>query len=472
MAAMADNTTSEHRTFVSHSWKDKALARRVARRLSHRGVAIWIDEAEMQVGDQISQRLADEIRASGYLLVLLTKNATTSKWVAQEIDVAREARIPIIPVMAEPSLSVPLLDEVLAIDIIDPLTFEGRMDVLASALVGRPVSEDRERTAILRDLDAIGREAPDLRGLVNELLLHGKITYAQLNAVTVAEALRHPAETALIALHECADEDGRYVISLVAAKLYRELGVGYAVLERQLKLEPHGSSNLSTMFLHLGEKLERSIDLDGAFRLFQLASPPQDQAFTSFIRANFNQFGPDHRAQAVAFVVTPDRGPAGFAIDAAYELFARMPESNSLQNLWFFWVNDYKFGGKRDVQGGRQDGVFFTLMNEAAEQGLAQFDAVTKHFEETFRRLVRSSRIGGVMAAVSILTTAADRKYVGRTHLARQLSAALGSAEWQSLGRPDLWDSLYHLSLAVSSDASYGPALNALTEALRVARSN
>jgi hypothetical protein len=50
------------RAFISHSWKDKALARRIGRRLGHRGACIWIDEAEMQLGDRLSQRLADEIR--------------------------------------------------------------------------------------------------------------------------------------------------------------------------------------------------------------------------------------------------------------------------------------------------------------------------------------------------------------------------------------------------------------------------
>jgi TIR domain len=209
------------RAFISHGWKDKALARRIGRRL---GVCIWIDEAEMQVGDRLSQRLADEIRASSHLLVVLTAAAVASRWVAQEIDVARQAGIAIVPLLAEAGLSAPLLDEVMAIDITDPLSFETRMDVLAGALLGAPVSTERDRGAIRRDLAAIGRETPELRGLIDQLADRGRLTHAQLDAVSLAEPLRHPAETALIALHECADDQARYVISLVAAKLYRELG--------------------------------------------------------------------------------------------------------------------------------------------------------------------------------------------------------------------------------------------------------
>jgi hypothetical protein len=93
------------RAFISHSWKDKALARRIGRRLGHRGVWIWIDEAEMQVGDRLSQPLADEIRASSHLVVVLTAAAVASRWVAQEIDVAREAGLAIVPLLAEAGLS-------------------------------------------------------------------------------------------------------------------------------------------------------------------------------------------------------------------------------------------------------------------------------------------------------------------------------------------------------------------------------
>jgi hypothetical protein len=454
------------RAFISHSWKDKALARRIGRRLGHRGVRIWIDEAEMQVGDRLSQRLADEIRASSHLVVVLTADAVASRWVAQEIDVARNADVAIVPLLAEEGLSAPLLDEVMGIEITDPLTFETRMDVVAGALLDAPVPEERDCAAIRRDLAAIGREAPELRGLIDELADRGKLTHAQLDAVSLAEPLRHPAETALIALHECADDQARYVISLVAAKLYRELGVGYAVLERQIELEPAGSSHLHTMFNHLGGKLKRQQDLDGAFRLFQLASPPQDQAFASFVRANFDQFSEAHRDQAVAFVVTPDRGPGGFGIDAAYALFARMPDSASLRHLWFFWVNDYKFGGRADVDGAQDVGVFFSHMNDAARDGLSQFDSVMEHFERSYRSLVRSGQLDRVLEAVQMLTTAADRRYVGRAGLARELSNALGSAEWKSFGHDHLIGPLLDLAMAVSNDETYAPALQRLTQVL------
>lgn len=456
------------RAFMSHSWRDKSLARRIAYRLTHRGVPVWIDESEMQVGDHISDRLADEIRGSSHLLVLLSEPAVRSKWVAQEIAVARAATTPpvtVIPLLAEPGIASPVLDESLGLDLFDPLLFEQRMDTLASAILGSTTLEPRAPALLRRDLEVLGRQAPALKALIDQLLLTGQLTHGQLDAVTVRDEYRHEAETALIALHEQADGAARYVISLVAARLFRVHGIGFPVLARQQQLEPGGSDNLATMFSHIGATLSRPQDLDGAFRLFQLADPPQDLAFTSFVRENFDAFTPAQVADAVARVVTPDRGPARFAIDAAYALFARLPDNRSLAHLWFFWVKDYRFGGEDDAPGNARADLFYGFMNDAARGGLSQFDSVVENFRSAFRRLARKGTTAGMDAAVDLLLQAAHSRYVDRHALAKELLDALHSAEWDGPRRQQLaYQPLFDLAMAIGHDESYSAALRALTD--------
>jgi hypothetical protein len=67
---------------------------------------------------------------------------------------------------------------------------------------------------------------------------------------------------------------------------------------------------------------------------------------------------------------------------------------------------------------------------------------------------------------VQVLTTAADRRYVGRAGLARPLSDALGSAEWQFSGHDRLAGPLLALTMAISNDESYAPSLGRLTNVL------
>ena len=157
---------------------------------------------------------------------------------------------------------------------------------------------------------------------------------AQLESLVLDEPLRHPAEPALIALHEGAGADARYAVSLVAATCFLRLGVGYEVLRRQIAVEPPGSFHLLTVFNYLGDTITRTEDIPGARRLFDLASPPMDQAFAAFVRSNFARFSQSDLEWAVQFMTTPDRGPAGFAVDAAFELFSRLPDNSSLRALW------------------------------------------------------------------------------------------------------------------------------------------
>lgn len=471
---MTKHITSRPRVFISHSWKNKALARRIARRLAHRGVAVWIDESEMQVGDRLSDRLADEIRSSSHLAVVLTSEANASKWVAQEIEVARGVSNPavaLIPLIAERGITASVLDESLGVEITDPLTFEDRIETVAGAILGARPSGQRDATLLRRDLEAITREAPELRALIRQLADEGRITHSQLGATLVAEHHRHAAETALIALHELGTKDACYVISLVAAQLYRQMGVGFPVLRRQLDSQPNDGFEVQTMFSHLGDRYQRPEDLDGAFRLFQSATTPPDQAFAGFVRANFERFTQAQRDMAVTFVVTPDRGPEGFGIDAAFELYSRMPDNTPLRDLWWFWVNDYKFGGKEGVEHAQRPSTFFALMNEAAAKGYKQFDPVMEHFESSFRGLVRSRTLGGVLHSVGVLMAASNARYVQRAGLARQLMNALHSAEWDSVvERDEFYAPLRELAEAVARDESLSGALQLLHERLRASR--
>jgi len=461
-------SSTEARAFISHSWKDKPFARRVARRLAHRGVRVWIDESEMQIGDRLSERLTKEIQDSSHLAVLLTKDAAASKWVAKELEVARAARVPVLPLIAEPGLKAAMLDEELGVEVWDRLEFEVRMETVARAIRGSADTSERDFALVKKDLDAIGQEAPELKPMIEQLANEGRITHSQLGATTLSEESRHPAETALIALFETSTAPVRYVISLVAARFYWKLGVGWPVLRAQIESQPDEPSDVETLFHHLGDRTYRPEDLPGIFRLFQLATPPKDQAFTGFVRANFQQFTLAQRDQAIAYMVTPDRGPGGFAIDAAYELFKHFPDSQPLRDLWFFWVNGSRFGGKKDEKPEQDPQMFFEVMNHASEAGLKQFDPIMDHFETCFRGIVRSRTLGEFLPSVGVLLAASQSRYVRRAKLAAQLDAALGSHEWQSVAEHSkLLGPLFDLAHAVARDKDIWPAIEDLHRRLK-----
>lgn len=79
--------------FLSHSSKDKTFARRLAADLTAYGLRVWIDEAEMQVGDSLIGRLEDAIDEMEYLAVILSPHSVESEWVLKEVRMAMHREI-------------------------------------------------------------------------------------------------------------------------------------------------------------------------------------------------------------------------------------------------------------------------------------------------------------------------------------------------------------------------------------------
>ena len=70
--------------FISYSSRDRTPVRRLARDLRAHGVAVWLDESEIKVGDSISHAVERGLSNSDFLLLWLTKSALDSGWVDRE----------------------------------------------------------------------------------------------------------------------------------------------------------------------------------------------------------------------------------------------------------------------------------------------------------------------------------------------------------------------------------------------------
>jgi hypothetical protein len=79
--------------FLCHSSADKPFVRQLAQRLSTEGVQVWLDEAEIKIGDSIIQKLEDAIDKIDYIGVVLSPNAVASQWVQQELRMAQTIQL-------------------------------------------------------------------------------------------------------------------------------------------------------------------------------------------------------------------------------------------------------------------------------------------------------------------------------------------------------------------------------------------
>lgn len=76
--------------FISYSSKDEGFAEKLHGDLEGKGVECWFAPEDMKIGDKIRQRIDDEIRQHGKLLLVLTQNSVASDWVESEVEAAFE----------------------------------------------------------------------------------------------------------------------------------------------------------------------------------------------------------------------------------------------------------------------------------------------------------------------------------------------------------------------------------------------
>lgn len=102
------------RLFLSHSSSDKEFVRRLVADLGRFNLNVWIDEQELRVGDSIVQGISEALKATDYLLIVLSEASAKSKWVQAELNSALMAQLSnggtvVLPVRIDDSVAPPLL---------------------------------------------------------------------------------------------------------------------------------------------------------------------------------------------------------------------------------------------------------------------------------------------------------------------------------------------------------------------------
>lgn len=89
------------RVFVSHSGikEDMAFARKLGKLLVQRLNAHAFTTHELSLGENWETKLRNELRQADVVLVLLSRDSVSSKWVLHELGAAWAMHKPIIPVV-------------------------------------------------------------------------------------------------------------------------------------------------------------------------------------------------------------------------------------------------------------------------------------------------------------------------------------------------------------------------------------
>jgi len=106
LGAKAPPAARYHGLFLSHTSDDKPFVRRVRDDLSARGVPIWLDEAEIQIGDSLTRKIAEGLAHSRFIAVFLSPKSVEAPWVQKELEIAinreiKGGQVVVLPLMID-----------------------------------------------------------------------------------------------------------------------------------------------------------------------------------------------------------------------------------------------------------------------------------------------------------------------------------------------------------------------------------
>ncbi|WP_375204222.1 toll/interleukin-1 receptor domain-containing protein [Hyphococcus sp.] len=129
-----------HSIFLSHTGEDKPFARKLRDELIKRGVPnVWIDEAEIQIGDSLIRKIEKGIDESRYFGVVLSPQAVEAEWVQREVEIAMTNEIKgeeviVLPLLFQECNLPGFLKGKLYADFRDDEKFEGELEKLLRRL--------------------------------------------------------------------------------------------------------------------------------------------------------------------------------------------------------------------------------------------------------------------------------------------------------------------------------------------------
>ncbi|MEM7428910.1 MAG: toll/interleukin-1 receptor domain-containing protein [Pseudomonadota bacterium] len=160
--------------FLSHNHEDKQFVRRLGNDLHVAGVRVWIDEAEILIGDSLVSKIEDAIDDMEYLGVVLSPNSVKSTWVTHEVRMAlddeiSQQRVKVLPILLADCDLPGFLRNKLYADFRDESKYEASLHQMLRRLTESPGSSAAAGSQT--DVPTVHPPASEdwLRGLVSGL---------------------------------------------------------------------------------------------------------------------------------------------------------------------------------------------------------------------------------------------------------------------------------------------------------------
>jgi len=175
--------------FLSHTNIDKPFVRKLAADLRNDGHTVWIDEAEINIGDSLIGKIREGLDSVDYVAVVLSKASIQSEWVKKELEIAsnreiKEKRVIVLPLIIENVEMPGFLEGKLYGDFSDEKNYGATLQLLLRSLGdGKPVDKSKD------ELKEIKKELAEAKEIIlKHIKTISKVT--EYNLLTKSKELR------------------------------------------------------------------------------------------------------------------------------------------------------------------------------------------------------------------------------------------------------------------------------------------
>ena len=440
--------------FISHSWTDKPLARRIARRLRHRGLSVWLDEEQLQSGDDLPLGLQRAIRRATHVIVVATNSSRTSKWVNAEIALARRGRFnkpTIVPLIFDRNLSGwDILDTVVGYDCNVPSKFETTLDALAETFTTKPARRHVSDSDFHVVTEQMAIECPALTPVSQALLDPTGRSTPQFSMLGLSDPELHYLDLLMSSAFDLFKNDRLYRFLDLATSAFRHTGTCQPIIAETIETRKSGASKMWQFMQSLVADDLKPHVADAAIAFFERA--PEDSYFAVhhvlvYRGANFS---PAQRDKCAQLVLADGGGPSNYRIDAAHELMITPEYRAPAKALFRRWITDGYFDFKSVHKSSESIAILFKQLNRYSDT-VEHPTELCEALLQRYKQLLLSMKLPELLEAVSQLHEAACTKYVGLPDLLEATRYALSSTEWDARDNPYIQDLKLALRLLVEA---------------------
>jgi len=412
------STSKTPTVFLSHSHKDRRVARRLLRRLSAHQIKVWIDERELRLGSALTETLQAQIKAADALLVIASNASAASKWVGLELECAKDNDKDIIPIFIDPLSTHERFQDHLGVDATSPQGFADAVyDLMRDLFRARDLELPPPDLNLLDvELRQMAREEPDLAPLIYGCLdsegLH------QDNIDTAYKAAFHPLDETLNSLFDLKSNES---IAYHLASGFALAGAATRPLSLWIAKTHDGGLPLASA---VGRRLNAAL-IPTAIKLLSACDPPNNQALYQFIHDNADQFA-DHQRRAVLRLVTwPVRTDISrFGDVLGFVALEHFPDALELQQMWGRWISSGAFDNRASLLAHH--------LAEAHNKNLPGWDRVNDALRSHVRSYLRSGDKNKVYTAVDHIRAVAEKGAPVLSTLLYEAEGVSSTAEWES----------------------------------------